>query len=97
MRLPRNPPNQSRRRSHANDPTRIRRTFATEGEHSFFQQRKLHNSGGLARGSRSLAVAVLGWVTNGPPSIGVALVNATSGISLGRPSNGNSFRKGKNG
>ena len=56
-----------------------------------------HNSGGRARGSRSLAVAVLGRVTNGPPSSDAALVKATSGISLGRPSNGNSLRNGKNG
>jgi len=56
-----------------------------------------HNSGGRARGSRSLALAVLGTVTNGPPSIGVTFVKATSGISLGSPSSGNSFRNGKNG
>src|SRR5215475_6850540 len=56
-----------------------------------------YNSGGLARGSRSLVVAVLGRVTKGPPSSGADLVKATSGISLGRPSNGNSFRNGKNG
>src|SRR4029434_3672723 len=56
-----------------------------------------HNSGGLARGSRSFVVAVLGCVTNGPPSSGADLVKATSGISLASPSNGNSLRNGKNG
>ena len=56
-----------------------------------------YNSGGLARGSRSLAVAVLGRVTKGPPSSDAAFVKATSGISLARPSSGNSFRNGKNG
>ena len=40
-------------------------------------------------------VAVLGVVTNGPPSRGAAEENATSGISLGKPSTGNSFRRGK--
>src|SRR5437868_2210205 len=58
---------------------------------------QIYNSGGRARGSRSLAVAVLGRVTNGPPSSDAALLKATSGISLGSPSNGNSFRSGKNG
>src|SRR5205814_10342849 len=48
-----------------------------------------------ARGSRSLVVAVLGEVTNGPPSRGAAEENAMSGMSLGKPSNGNSFRSGK--
>src|SRR5437016_6176764 len=52
-------------------------------------------SGRRARGSRSFVVAVEGTVTNGPPSIGAAWENATSGISLGLPSNGKSFRKGK--
>ena len=54
------------------------------------------NSIGLrARGSRSFVVAVLGDVTNGPPSSGAAEENATSGMSLGNPSKGNSFRSGK--
>jgi len=56
-----------------------------------------HNSAGRARGSRSLEPAVLGIVTKGPPSSGVTLVNATSGISLGKPASGKSFRNGKNG
>ena len=34
-------------------------------------------------------------MTNGPPSSGVTLVKATSGISLGNPASGKSFRKGK--
>src|SRR6266576_2378037 len=59
-------------------------------------RQKPYNSGGCARGSRSFEPAVLGTVTNGPPSIGVALVKATSGISLGNPSRGKSFRNGKN-
>ena len=42
-------------------------------------------------------VAVLGEVTKGPPSSGAADVNATSGMSLGKPSSGNSFRSGKYG
>lgn len=67
------------------------------GEHALQMPYKIHNSGGCARGSRSFAVAVLGLVTNGPPSIGVTFVKATSGISLGKPSSGNSFRNGKNG
>lgn len=68
---------------------------------------RLQRSGGLttalyiisigrrARGSRSFVVAVLGEVTNGPPSSGALSENATSGISLGKPSSGNSFRSGK--
>jgi hypothetical protein len=51
--------------------------------------------GRRARGSRSFVVAVLGEVTNGPPSSGALSENATSGISLGKPSSGNSFRSGK--
>src|ERR1039457_2205686 len=47
--------------------------------------------------SRSFVVAVDGIVTNGPPSIGAASVKATSGISLGKPSSGNSLRRGKKG
>src|SRR5207248_2742990 len=69
--------------------------------HSAVTSRDFHywglTSGRLARGSRSLAVAVDGCVTNGPPSIGAAEVNATSGISLGKPSSGKSFLSGKNG
>ena len=51
--------------------------------------------GRRARGSRSFAVAVLGSVTNGPPSSGALSENATSGMLLGNPSSGNSFRSGK--
>ena len=40
-------------------------------------------SGCRERGSRSFDVAVLGRVTNGPPSNGAADVKATSGMSLG--------------
>src|SRR5438270_8448292 len=54
-------------------------------------------SGRRARGSRSFVVAVEGRVTKGPPSIGAAWENATSGISLGLPSSGKSLRKRKNG
>ena len=48
-----------------------------------------------ARGSRSFVVAVLGSVTNGPPSSGALSENATSGMLLGNPSSGNSFLSGK--
>jgi hypothetical protein len=51
--------------------------------------------GRRARGSRSFVVAVLGDVTNGPPSSGALSEKATSGMSLGKPSSGNSFRSGK--
>ena len=54
-----------------------------------------YNSGLRARGSRSFVVAVLGNVTNGPPSRGAVSENATSGILLGSPSSGNSLRSGK--
>jgi hypothetical protein len=54
-----------------------------------------YSSGRRARGSRSFVVAVLGAVTNGPPSSGALSENATSGILLGKPSSGNSFRRGK--
>ena len=40
-------------------------------------------------------LAVLGTVTKGPPSIGATEVKPTSGMSLGLPSRGNSFRNGK--
>src|SRR5436309_5720712 len=62
---------------------------------TLFPYTTLFRSGGRARGSRSFDVAVLGTVTNGPPSIGVTLVKAISGISLGNPSSGKSFRSGK--
>jgi hypothetical protein len=52
-------------------------------------------SGGRARGSRSLVPVAVGEVTNGPPASGATALNATSGISLGFPSNGKSFRNGK--
>src|SRR5436309_1241824 len=83
-------------RDHALGLTRSRRRFV------IFVRLTLrpvdtHNSGGRARGSRSLEPAVLGTVTKGPPSRGVTLVKATSGISLGSPSSGKSFRSGKNG
>ncbi len=42
-----------------------------------------------------LVVAVLGGVTNGPPSSGALAEKATSGMSLGKPSSGNSLRSGK--
>ena len=53
------------------------------------------SAGSRARGSRSFVVAVLGSVTNGPPSSGALSENATSGMLLGNPSSGNSFRRGK--
>ena len=49
---------------------------------------------GFALGSRSDVPAVVGDVTNGPPSSGAVPVKATSGISLGLPARGNSFRSG---
>jgi hypothetical protein len=61
-----------------------------------FQRRLYCGSIGLrARGSRSFVVAVLGDVTKGPPSSGALSEKATSGMLLGKPSNGNSFRSGK--
>ena len=77
------------------DQMPIAASFHSEGEIGLLSD--FYNSGGRARGSRSLVVAVDGRVTNGPPSSGADLVKATSGISLGRPSNGNSLRNGKNG
>ena len=61
------------------------------------QQLQFYNgsAGRRARGSRSFVVAVLGSVTNGPPSSGALSENATSGMLLGNPSSGNSFRSGK--
>jgi len=53
------------------------------------------SAGRRARGSRSFVVPVLGSVTNGPPSSGALSENATSGMLLGNPSSGNSFRSGK--
>ena len=47
----------------------------------------------LARGSPVTRFAP-GEVTKGPPSSGATPVNATSGISLGLPARGNSFRRG---
>ena len=61
-----------------------------------FQPRNYCGSiGRRARGSRSFVVAVLGMVTNGPPSSGALSEKATSGMLLGNPSSGNSFRNGK--
>src|SRR2546421_12515844 len=62
-----------------------------------FSSEEFHNSGGLARGSRSLAVAVVGRVEQGRASGDGGLVNMRSGISVGRPSKGNDFVDGKNG
>ncbi|MEY5015999.1 MAG: hypothetical protein RIS92_2357 [Verrucomicrobiota bacterium] len=57
--------------------------------------RRLHHRMSRERGSRSLVVAVVGLVTKGPPSSGARFEKATSGMSLGRPARGKSFRKGK--
>src|SRR5439155_7740464 len=52
-------------------------------------------SGIRTRGSRAIVSLPPAMVTNGPPTIGVVSVNATSGNSLGRPASGKSLRNGK--
>jgi len=54
---------------------------------------RLLSSAGRARGSRSWENGA-GLVTKGPPSSGAFAVKAISGISVGSPSKGKSFRKG---
>src|SRR6266446_3842929 len=54
-------------------------------------------SGIRIRGSRAIVSLPPAIVTKGPPAIGEGSVNATSGISEGRPARGKSFRNGKYG
>ena len=54
-----------------------------------------HSTGLRERGSRVTVSPTPALVTNGPSAIGAVLVNPTSGMSLGRPSRGKSFRSGK--
>ena len=67
----------------------------TDDEKNYQQNFQPYSSGLRARGSRSFVVALLGNVTKGPPSSGAVSEKATSGILLGNPSSGNSFRSGK--
>jgi hypothetical protein len=72
-----------------------RRTYKSAEVFALSSLGALPYSGGRARGSRSLVPESVGAVTNGPPASGATALNATSGISLGFPSNGKSFRNGK--
>src|SRR5256885_741672 len=65
------------------------------GDHFLFEELVLIShenqfSGVRTRGSRSIASLPPGAVTNGPPSTGAGLLNATSGSSLGLPASGKS-------
>ena len=71
----------------------------------FIRRPRLNDAGALrgldsgirTRGSRAMASSPPATVTNGPPSSGAGLVNATPGKSVGLPASGKSLRNGKYG